>query len=512
VAAGRSTIDNRWRLREAWDDGSSWRYWVLGLASLALGLRLWNLKTQPFWIDEFTEFLVSSQDLPSILTFHDGFPPLGFLAARGWLEWGSFETARYLAAAYGIVTVGLIGLAALRLGGRRAALFGLLVSGLSPFLVWHSQELRPYSLVMMLAAASLVFLLRASESGRQSDWVVYGIINGLGLWTHYFFALTIGAGMVWLWLRRRDIAGPRGALTAHVVTAAMALPLVALLPGDLGLQVEFQAEVATEDPSRFGIGPLGFVFFSFFSGFSLGPSLRELHEVSVVDALTDWWAWIVVFGVLAGSLAWWVVRWWRDRWVQLLVMLVLGPVLLAGILSVVAGVGFRPRYVSWCIVPLLVLAAVALSRASARAAVAASVVVVLAFGIAYANRHWNDRYGNEDLRAAMAEVEVLDPTSEMPVLVTAGYMAPLASYYAAAGRTVTRVPEVGSDGSGIDAAFVAIEDSAGRQPYFLLYTRSFHGDTGGVLLDGIKAASARAAPLQFAGLQLYLVVPESASG
>lgn len=479
---------------------------MLGIMALAAGFRVWNLKRQPFWVDEFEEMLISSQGLGSLYTFPDGFPPLGFLATRGWLEWGSFESARYLALAYGVVTVALVGLAALRLGGKRAALFGLVVSGASPFLIWHSQELRPYSLVMMLAAASLVALLRAVESGRRVDWLAYGIINGLGLWTHYFFGLTVGAAMVWLWLHRRDIAGQRHAVMAHLVTAVMALPLLALLPGDLGLQVEFQAGVAAEDPSSFGIGPLGFAFFSFFSGFSLGPSLRELHEVSIVDALTDAWVWVLLFGALWAALTWWVLRRWRDRWVQLLVMLVLVPVLSAGVLSVVADVGFRPRYVSWCIIPLLVLAAVALSRVSTRTAVVGLTVLVLASGVAYANRHWNDRYGNEDLRAAMARVELLDPTGDMPVLVSADYMAPEAAYYGR-DRRVIRVPEVGGQGSGMEAAVLVIDEAAAGQPYFLIYTRAFHSDSGGVLLDHVLAGSLISGEVEFAGVRLYEVAP-----
>lgn len=507
MTSRQSTIDNTGRLRAVWDGSASWRFWVLGLLALALGFRVGNLKTQPFWIDEFTELLISSQDLASSYNFPDGFPPLGFLITRGWLEWGSIESARYLAVVYGVVAVALIGLAALRLGGSRAALVGLLVSAVSPFLIWYSQELRPYSLVMMLAAASLLLLLRACDTGRRSDWILYGVINGLGLWSHYFFALTIGAGMMWLWLRRRDIAGQGNAVMAHVVTAAMAMLLLALLPGDLGLQVEFHAEVAAEDPSSFGVGPIGYTFFSFFSGFSLGPSLRELHEASVTDALADAWAWIIVFGTLMIAVAWWAVRFWRNRWVQLLVALVLLPVMLAGILSVVGDVGFRPRYVSWCIVPLLVLVAVALSRVSLRSAAVVVAVIVFASVFAYANRHWNNRYGNEDLQQAMAEAELLDPGGDIPVLVSADYMAPLASYYAKPGRVVVRVPEVGGDGGGIDDAWAVVGASSEGQPYFLVYTREFHGDSGGALLDRIRATSRVADDIEVAGARLFLIVP-----
>ena len=506
MAAQQPAIESNGRLGAAWEGSSSWRYRALALLAVALGLRLWTMRNQTFWIDEFTELLISSQEVSSLSTFHDGFPPLGFLFSRGWLEWGSFETARYLAVGYGIVTVALIGLASLRLGGKRAALYGLLISGLSPFLIWHSQELRPYSLVMMLAAASLLLLLRACETGQRSDWILYGIVSGLGLWTHYFFGLTVGAAMVWLWVRRRDIPGVRGAVMAHVVIAVMALPLLALLPGDLGLQVEFQAEVASEDPSSFGIGPLGFAFFSFFSGFSLGPSLRELHESSLADALSGAWVWLALFGVLAAALGWWVLRNWRNRWVQLLVTLVLLPVLLAGVLSVIADVGFRPRYVSWSIVPLLVLGSVALSRVSLRIAAIGLTVLVVVSGFAYANRHWSDRYANEDLRTAMAEVDLYDMSGEMPVLVSADYMAPLAAYYGPY-RRIVRLPQVGGEGTGLIEASTVVAEASGGQPYLLLYTRAFHGDSGGLLLESILSESTVTAEVEFAGARLYRLEP-----
>jgi hypothetical protein len=151
---------------------------------------------------------------------------------------------------------------------------------------------------------------------------------------------------------------------------------------------------------------------------------------------------------------------------------------------------------------LLVLGAVALSRVSIRIATIGLTLLVIASGFAYANRHWDGRYGNEDLRAVMAEIDARDPSSEIPVLVSADYMAPLAAYYGPH-RSVVRLPEVGGEGSDLIAALAVVEETSRGQPYFLIYTRAFHGDSGGVLLESMLEEFTITAEADFAGVRLY---------
>jgi uncharacterized membrane protein len=491
--------------RQGWwsRDRGSW-YLVVGLVCVAAGLRILTLYRNAFWVDELDELTTSANHIGSVMTTRDGFPPLSSLLDHVWLWFGSFETVRWLAVAYGLGAVVLLALAAARIGGRRAGVIALAIGAFSPLLIWYSQELRPYSLLMLVAAASLLALLRAVESGRRSDWMVYAVISALGLWTQYFYALTVGAAVIWLWLRRRSLGNIRPAVEAHVLIFVLALPLLALVWGDVSYQATYQASNATAEQSSFGLGALGYTIFSFFSGYSLGPSLRALHDQSLGAALRSGWPWVLLFAVLVIPLSVWAIRRSRrDYGVRLLVALVVIPIAVAGLLSVVADVGFRPRYVSWCVVPLVVLAAVAIDRLDRSWFVVAMALVLGASGWAYANRHFNAAYRTEDMREAARLADQIDPTGEEPMFVAVDYMAPLAVYYSRTDRPVIPVPPIEAAEGELEAAVTLITDRAGGDSFFLVYTRAFHGDTEGRLLNHLELHDHLALERELAGVRLY---------
>jgi hypothetical protein len=499
TAAGRTEPRHRW-----WEGATGYRYLVVALFGIAAALRIWNLYRQAFWVDEYDELVISSHGIGSIVTIDDGFPPLSSLINHVWLWFGSFESVRWLAVLYGLGAVLLIWLAAQRIGGRRAGLIGLAIGAASPLLIWHSQELRTYSLVMMLAAAGLLTLLRAAESGRRADWMLYGLVSALGLWSHYFYALTVGAAIIWLWSRRRTLGPIRPVIEAHVLIFVLCLPLLALVPGDLFYQSTFQSGLATAEQSSFGVGALGYTVFSFFSGFSLGPSPRALHDASLGAALRTGWPWMLVFAILVVPLTVWTVRRWRrDDRIRLLAFLVLIPVVTAGLLSVVADVGFRPRYVSWCVVPLIVLAAVAAPRLDRVKLTVVLVLVLGASGWAYANRNYNAEYRTEDMRTAAATADQLDPSGTVPMYVSVDYMAPLAAYYTHTARPVVAVPPVRSSEESLEAAVAVIAAEPAEGPFFLAYVRPFHGDTEGRLLGYLGAHDELTVARDLAGVTLY---------
>ena len=264
--------------------------------------------------------------------------------------------------------------------------------------------------------------------------------------------------------------------------AAAALPLLALLPGDLELQTGLQEVVSTADQSSFGPGALGYTFFTMFSGFALGLSQRELHTAGMSEAIAGTWPWLLLFALVVVPLAVWTLRRYRAPELMLMTVLVVVPVALAGAASVVADVGYRPRYVSWTVIPLIVLAAIALAQVDWRVAASALLVVTVAAGWAYGNRHWSMRYGNEDLAGVVQAAEKADPTGAVPLLVTVDYMVELADYYAAGTRSVLPVPVVWDANEGLVEAVAEIDRIRDGGPFFLLYTREFHGDIDGSLL------------------------------
>ena len=75
------------------------------------------------------------------------------------------------------------------------------------------------------------------------------------------------------------------------------LPLLALIGPDLALQAGYPGQTG------FGVAQWGYTYFSFLSGFTLGPSMRDLHTLSAVDAARQSLPWLAVLGLVAGPLA-----------------------------------------------------------------------------------------------------------------------------------------------------------------------------------------------------------------
>ena len=144
-------------------------------------------------------------------------PPAFFVLGRLWhlagvgvlgVDSGSARAVdRWMTALPGLLVVLAVLLLALdgatREGWRRAApwLAALLLCDLE-FVVAQSANLRPYPLVILLATAALVCVVRMLERERTTDrdGALLGAIVGLGLLTHYLFAplaLGLAAGVAW---------------------------------------------------------------------------------------------------------------------------------------------------------------------------------------------------------------------------------------------------------------------------------------------------------------------------
>jgi 4-amino-4-deoxy-L-arabinose transferase-like glycosyltransferase len=134
-------------------------------------------------------------------------------------EWG----LRSLSAVAGVLTVPVAYMIGVELRGRRAGLWAAALVAVNPMLLWYSQEARAYALLVLFAALSLLWCVRAGRSGARRDFLWWGAFSGLALATHYFAVFPLIAELVFL-LRRRG----RAALGGIGVIAACALALAPL--------------------------------------------------------------------------------------------------------------------------------------------------------------------------------------------------------------------------------------------------------------------------------------------
>ena len=481
---------------------ASGRERLLLSAALALGLalRAWGVDGQSLSMDEVWELQNAARGLKEIARTADGFPPLYNLLLHGWLDlFRDGLAARWLSVLLGVVSIHFGWLLGRRIGGEAVGLWTALLLAVSPLHIWYSQEGRAYALYFLLATAALWALLRALESDSLRDWRLYAATAAVGMYTHYYFAVVaLVGGMLVLHQRRSgpELAKP---IAAYSGLAALCLPLLWLLPTDLNLQ----AGPAYASQTRFGIDALVFTYVSIITGYTLGPSLRDLHTMRTAEAFAGFLPWLAL---MAPPLAILSYHGWRvlERWaLERLLLLISAPVAITGVLGLLAGTGYNVRYVAWVAVPVAILLAAGTTRWR-RWPVAAGLAVLLSlFGIALANRHFSDRYRNEDMRA-VSDYLTSQPGEGFPIFVLSGYMASPAKYYLGHGRAIYPLPDSTPDSSRVSRGLnlISSQTEAGK-PYWLVYSRPFDDDPKGAMRYALEQRDSLHAIARFAGVVLY---------
>lgn len=135
---------------------------LLLLMTVALLLRVWMSADDGLWLDEGYSVWLAEQPYGAMLeriVTTDQHPPLYYSLLWLW-RWGGDSEAylRLLSAIFGVLTVPVLYLLGQRLLNRPAGLAAALLFTVSPFNIRYAQEVRMYTLLMLLAALALLSL------------------------------------------------------------------------------------------------------------------------------------------------------------------------------------------------------------------------------------------------------------------------------------------------------------------------------------------------------------------
>lgn len=184
---------------------------LAGLIVLAAVLRFYRIGHQGFWFDEANasaDMHYSVGKMLGLLPQNQTTPPLYYLIGWVWTRVFGFSEVplRSLSALFGVLVVPVIYVAGLKLVSRRAGLIAAALAACNPFLIWYSQEARPYMLLVLLSAASLVAFAYAREERSPRLMTIWAVVSMLALADHYYALLVIVPEALWLlaidWRRR----------------------------------------------------------------------------------------------------------------------------------------------------------------------------------------------------------------------------------------------------------------------------------------------------------------------
>ncbi len=210
---------------------------VAGILALAVGLRVFGLTREAFWVDEVITFRLTGQPgLANLKVIAEGIhPPLYFLGLAQWRA--VFAHSEFAIRAFSVVW-SVIGVVATMLfagevgRNRRTATWALLLAAISPLSVYFAQETRMYAQAAALVALSswalLAWINRSAEGRPTAKWAVLYVFSvaALLLTHHVTVVVAVSQGMaaVAVSLVRRDRRFLLGYLAAAGAVAVLFLP------------------------------------------------------------------------------------------------------------------------------------------------------------------------------------------------------------------------------------------------------------------------------------------------
>ena len=484
---------------------------LLAIVVVALILRIWNLSAQSLDIDEYTELQVRHETYAFAATKADSMPPLYPVLLKSWLavcpgsSTSDTSAGRWFSVLIGIATVWVVGALWSRCFGNSLALTTSALLAFSPLHIYYSQYVRSYGLMMFWTAIAIGTLAQAAKTNRKSDWLCFAFCALGGLYTHYYFAIFLAVLSLTLAIGSYGWRWSREFLLTHLCIVVLALPLIGFVGNDLHFQKGLRESRPLDIPA------LGYTYVSMLTGYSIGPSKRDLQVFDREEVMASAGPIAVVVGVLFLSLGFAGMGFLRQRRLfGLFLSLAIAPVLLVGVLGLLANVTFNPRFVVWSLLPLLALLAAGVVQGHRTWHVRAALLLLVVVSVtAVYNRHCVARHQNEAVRR-LGDYLQQQTDGNLPVFVLSNYMKPLVAHYLPETWEVLELPAV-SVSDEIQstqelprvAALALTEKMPAGGNYWLVYTRPFHGDPAGEILAHLSEHDSLEKVQEFAGAVLY---------
>ncbi|WP_375506751.1 glycosyltransferase family 39 protein [uncultured Nostoc sp.] len=290
-------------LNQKW---SRYYLFVLIVIILSVFLRFFLLSKQSLWFDEGLTLSLSDastlqESITNVRTVKnsDRFQPLYFIVLYFWHQmFGESEFAlRSLSAILGIGSTIAIYFTALRIYGKKHALWSLVIITFSSFCVYYSQEARIYALAIFISSLQLYFFSAAlvkNEDNRGLSIWLFSIFTAIGVFTNINFCFSTVALCLSHIAIYRNL---RQWLQWWIPAAFLSLPPVLYyltLPG--------ATEPDSIEVSRLGfpvIQNMIFVLYGILVGTTYGPSTEQLRGDNKVQVVLHYWPHILLLVIVS---------------------------------------------------------------------------------------------------------------------------------------------------------------------------------------------------------------------
>jgi uncharacterized membrane protein len=408
-----------------------------------LFLAFYRIDHQSLWLDEVASLAAAApeESVFSKAIWMNGQGPLYFALLHMWMMAGTSEfVVRSLAAFLGGVAVGITYTLGLRLVNRKLGVVAALLLATSPFFIWYSQETRYITLAVVTSLLSMYTFHRAVAGSSLRVWLTYAITTTMALLSFVpNAALVLAQGLYLVLLSQRRLVLPKwiawqipvGIIFGSWLVLSYGGVSVSMAGGPTNMQVALDpVPLQTGTPRELSSAVIPYTLFAFSSGFSMGPSVRELHTSRDLRMLLAHLPTLALLILLFGALFVMGIMalWCKAEVAALLLLWFVVPVAAVLILAMHTEVAYNVRYPCAAFPAYIFILAGAITMLHRRALQVMIIAAILcANGLALANHYFNPQYAKEDTRAAARYLESVGDAGDL-ILVVGSTMA-LKHYY-----------------------------------------------------------------------------------
>jgi len=348
------------------------RLWLGFVMVVGTALRFFRLGTKSFWLDEATSAVLAQVNrhvFVSAIIHRQANMALYYLLLRGWMRLGSSEfVIRCLSVAAGVAAIPAIYLLGARLFGAKAGRVAALLLSVHAFHIRYSQEARAYSLFMLLAILSSLFLVRSMEDPSRKNWGGYVLFSTLMVYAQVFGGWVLLAQWASLFFRRREVRWKEFIFSAAAIWFLISPLAYCLLFVSDRSQLYWATKPTLQDLYKFALdmaggGSLLLLAYLALALAALAAGFTRLRSESATAGIWNYWcllSWLIlpIAVILAISLRW--------------------P-------------AFEPRFLIGCVPPLVLLVADGVSRIRSQVLFSVTLMILLALSLSGLSSYYRGR-------------------------------------------------------------------------------------------------------------------------
>lgn len=267
---------------------------VLILATFALGVTLlatFALSGQSLRLDEAQSLMQTSQS-PKALLLQLGqnvHVPLYHFTLHVWqvMFGNGVETSRFLSLLFFAASIPLMYKVGKRGFNPAVGLLAATLFAISPIMNWYGSEIRMYTMLVFVTLINQYYFFGLLQRGWERSWVGYLLSALVGIFTHYFFFLTLFTQAVFFFARKSLF--PNDAFRRFLVlTGLLAVAFLPWVVHVLRLQLGLGSNADPNLPA-----PTAVNIFNTFSAFLFG-----FQTDAVNTAIVSLWPLLLILGLL----------------------------------------------------------------------------------------------------------------------------------------------------------------------------------------------------------------------